>query len=308
MVMHAKPCDDLNDDLSDLLGSGSAEPKPLPQDDASVRIRATTPVFEERCRKCGGSGRFGTYRDLGPCHACKGKGKRTFATSPETRAANRASAERRAAKAATSKLDAFKAAHPDHWKWIETTAATPITDRNAGFIGMVQELPGRIAKWGDLHEGTMAMIERGMARDAERAAAAVTAQAEAVKRSVEVSTAKIEEAFARRQAAGQIRLGLHYDGLFIGPYYGQPGVLRVKASKAWESTYYGKIEAGRFYPTRACPEEIKERLAVIAADPAAAARVSGKDTGICCCCGRVLTDPVSIANGIGPICAGAWGF
>lgn len=30
----------------------------------------------------------------------------------------------------------------------------------------------------------------------------------------------------------------------------------------------------------------------------------GQDTGICCCCGALLTDPTSVANGIGPICAG----
>ena len=55
-------------------------------------------------------------------------------------------------------------------------------------------------------------------------------------------------------------------------------------------------------------ESRRNTSARVAADPAAAARVSGKDTGVCCCCGAELTDPVSIAAGIGPICAGNWGF
>jgi histidine ammonia-lyase len=37
-----------------------------------------------------------------------------------------------------------------------------------------------------------------------------------------------------------------------------------------------------------------------------AAAAYGKATGTCSCCGRELTDPVSIANGIGPICADKW--
>ena len=36
------------------------------------------------------------------------------------------------------------------------------------------------------------------------------------------------------------------------------------------------------------------------------AKAFGKLYGICCCCGRTLTDEYSIANGIGPICAGKY--
>lgn len=43
------------------------------------------------------------------------------------------------------------------------------------------------------------------------------------------------------------------------------------------------------------------------ADPLAAAKKYGKESGRCCSCGRDLTDPVSIENGIGPICATKFG-
>lgn len=40
----------------------------------------------------------------------------------------------------------------------------------------------------------------------------------------------------------------------------------------------------------------------ICADPLSAARTHGQDTGRCACCGRLLTDPVSVMQSIGPIC------
>ena len=68
----------MNDRLDDIFGDDLAnvpfgEPKALPQDAASVRIRETTPEFAERCPKCRGTGRFISYsgRPLGECFACK---------------------------------------------------------------------------------------------------------------------------------------------------------------------------------------------------------------------------------------------
>jgi len=34
----------------------------------------------------------------------------------------------------------------------------------------------------------------------------------------------------------------------------------------------------------------------------------GLNFGFCCCCLRTLTDPFSVANGIGPVCAKTWGY
>jgi hypothetical protein len=46
----------------------------------------------------------------------------------------------------------------------------------------------------------------------------------------------------------------------------------------------------------------------IAHDPAAASRRYGIELGHCGVCGRTLTDPESIARGIGPVCAGRMGW
>src|SRR5580704_10052923 len=218
--MIAKPvnADDLNDPLP--WETPSEGERPLPQDQASVRIRASAPVFEESCRKCGGTGQT----RWGGCFACKGKGKLTFKTSPETRKAQRDLRQQQAGK----NVAAFKAQFTQHWAWIERTMERTRDQGEGSFGAIVRDLPNRIARYGDLHEGTMAMIERSMAKDAEYAAAAQHRAAEAVSRSVEVDTSKIEAAFRKRREAGQIRIGLHYDGLFIGPMRGT-AALRVKA-------------------------------------------------------------------------------
>lgn len=44
-------------------------------------------------------------------------------------------------------------------------------------------------------------------------------------------------------------------------------------------------------------------IALIAQDPTAASRAYGKHTGTCGVCARTLTNPESVALGIGPVCA-----
>lgn len=72
--------------------------------------------------------------------------------------------------------------------------------------------------------------------------------------------------------------------------------------------YVGKIMGGKFQPVKDTPQGTGEAIARIAADPRGAAIEHGRTTGQCACCGRTLTDPASIALGIGPICADNWGL
>jgi DnaJ-class molecular chaperone len=73
-----------NDRLDDIFSEHVAEPKTLPQDAASVRIRAE---FTEKCPRCHGTGRFVGYtgRTLGDCFICSGTGYRSFKTAPKAR-------------------------------------------------------------------------------------------------------------------------------------------------------------------------------------------------------------------------------
>lgn len=81
-----------------------------------------------------------------------------------------------------------------------------------------------------------------------------------------------------------------------------PGALYVKV----EGAYVGKITRGGSH--NISQHSVVEAVIDIARDPSSAAIRHGKITGQCACCGRELTNPESIERGIGPICAGQWGF
>lgn len=66
-------------------------------------------------------------------------------------------------------------------------------------------------------------------------------------------------------------------------------------------TYMGKIAPNGEYNGSANVTEALEKAEV---DPKGAAVKYGRQTGSCSCCGRELSDPVSIFGGIGPICLG----
>lgn len=68
-----------------------------------------------------------------------------------------------------------------------------------------------------------------------------------------------------------------------------------------EGDYVGKLTPeGVCYS--ALHPELEPVLTEATADPVAAAQAYGRDTGACACCGRTLTDPVSIWAAIGPVC------
>lgn len=77
----------------------------------------------------------------------------------------------------------------------------------------------------------------------------------------------------------------------------------------------GKLDAegvalfqGRITAAGLDKAEIAAQLDRIEADPAAALKAHGDATGACGCCGLELTNPESIARGIGPICWRKIGF
>lgn len=92
--------------------------------------------------------------------------------------------------------------------------------------------------------------------------------------------------------------------------------LEIKVAKLHADTLYvtdggeyvGKIVSGKFFGNRSAKKDVGDLLIDLAKDPKAAAISYGRATGNCGCCGRALSDPVSVEMGIGPICAGNWGF
>jgi hypothetical protein len=292
----------MNDRLDDIFGEDlvAAEPKTLPQDAASVRIRETTPDFAERCPKCRGTGRFISYsgRALGECFACKGKGSKTFKTSPETRAA----ARQRTAVAKASVV----ADHQAELKWLSDTLAR--RDRlPEGYATMLADFQTRLLGGHTLSDNQMAVIAKGMARSAQWVQERQQKQGEAL----DVTAIR-----AVLQTRKKVMVALFTFSL--APAHGNnPGAIYVKD----DGQYVGKIPAGAstFSPGRdfdrsrlpALVEAMANPAEAVKADAARRAQLLLEDPAMtipCGCCGLTLSNPESIARGIGPICAGKWGF
>jgi hypothetical protein len=292
-------------DLDDIFGDDlvAAAPKALPQDAASVRIRAATPEFAERCLKCRGTGRFVSYsgRALGECFACKGRGSKTFKTAPEARA----QARQRTVVAKAGVV----ADHLAELKWLSDTLAR--RDRlPEGYATMLADFQTRLLAGHELSDNQMAVIVKGMARSAQWAQERLQKQ---VEQAVALDVTAIRAALQTRK---KITIALFTFSL--APSHGNnPGAIYVKDNGA----YVGKIarDASTFAPGRdfdqsrlpALVEAMADPAKAVKADAARRAKMLLEDPTMsipCGCCGLTLTNPESIARGIGPICAGKWGF
>ena len=286
-MQNSQPDDRLNDSLDDLLGG--------PVTDGGVARQAPPanykPVtFDEPCRKCGGSG---SWRGRGQCFACKGTGKLSFKTSAESRAKSRTAHSTKKANAAAANVETFKAEHAEAYAWmVEASASFPFAE---SMLEAVQ-------KYGDLTDGQMAAVKKCIAaREAKR-----TAAVERANSSPGVDTAALETAFATAVAAGLKRPSLRIAGLAFSrakPDSKNPGALYVKGGG-----YLGKVAGGKFVRSFACSDADEALVIKVLADPKGEAIAHGKRTGSCACCGRELTNGESIELGIGPICAGKWGW
>lgn len=236
------------------------------------------------CPKCNGTGRYGRF---GQCFKCSGKGRvsrgvASAAKAKDTRQAND---------------EAFAAEH-------------------ASLISSLRD----IASW---HEFAASLIkqydERGRLTDrqidAARSALARVAErreqkrrernAEAASRSGTVGVEAINALFATAIGNGLKAPIFRTERLIIKPAKRHPGTLYV-TDRGLGGEYVGKIVDGKFLARREAQADTLSILCEIAADPMKAAVEYGRSTGTCGCCGRELTDPASVAAGIGPICAEKW--
>lgn len=295
----------MNDRIDDIFGDDLAAPTPktLPQDAASVRIRAATPEFAERCPKCRGTGSFTGYsgRALGECFACKGRGSKTFKTAPEARA----QARQRTVVAKAGVV----ADHLAELKWLSDTLAR--RDRlPEGYATMLADFQTRLLAGHELSDNQMAVIVKGMARSAQWAQ---ERQQKASEQAVALDVTAIRTVLQTRK---KVMVALFTFSL--APSHGNnPGAIYVKDNGA----YVGKIarDASTFAPGRdfdpsrlpALVEAMADPAKAVKADAARRAKMLLEDPTMsipCGCCGLTLTNPESIARGIGPICAGKWGF
>jgi hypothetical protein len=122
----------------------------------------------------------------------------------------------------------------------------------------------------------------------------------------------IHDLFVRAQATikhPRIKLP-HAEGKFVlslisdGRRYA--GAIAVDSGGPRETrTFYGWITPeGAWKPTLAGREcaKLEPTLRCLARDPKTTMEIIGKRYGLCCLCGRELTNRASIEQGIGPIC------
>ena len=297
--------DALDDDLSVLFGTDPFEPTVVDGTLAEAQV-ANTRRFETTCSKCRGSGRFVGYtgRVLGNCFTCKGSGVILTKTDPAVLAANRTKAADKKAQVALTAAQSAKAwldANPAEAEWLADAAG-----RGFEFAVSLREA---LFKYGHLTERQEASVRSATAKSLARRAHWAAEKAEREGNKAEVAIDRVAKAFADAKASGLKwpKLRLDTVELSLASESGRnAGAIYVK--DAAEGTYLGKIVEGRFTRSRDCDADAEARIVAACADPHAAAVAYGKRTGVCSCCGRELTNELSVSLGIGPICREKWGW
>jgi hypothetical protein len=264
------------------------------------------PAFTEKCAKCNGTGKFITPRGhvFGKCFACDGAGSKTFATSRGTRVKAKAQREARQDAERVENATAFKDENPNEWAWMLATAPR---------WQLIQSFLEAITKWGSLTDRQLEVVRNGMLRDADRAAAKVTAAPAVEAAGVDRLKAAFDTAAAYTAAKAKglkvksPRITLN--GVTIKPakaHSRNPGGLYAYDP---EGDYLGKIVDGRFFAVATCTDKQKADVVAFVSnpDPAQAAKVYGQETGICCVCNATLRSEWRL-RGIGPICAEKFGW
>lgn len=296
---------DLDDDLSDLLG-GAGDAAEFAKAVLAPRNVTSTVTFEEPCDKCRGTGRFVGYtgRVLGDCFTCKGTGVRRYKQTAEQRAkARAAAAAKRDAKDAEAKAscEAWLEANPAEAEWLREAAGR-------GFE-FAASLWGALRKYGHFTEKQEAAVRNAAAKSAARKAQWAAEKAAREEGAATLSLSKIRAGFdSALQHLKRPKLRIADIQFSLAPASGRNAgcIYVVRAS---DDTYLGKITPeDKFITSRDCTAADSETVARVAADPAAAATAHGHAYGYCSCCGRELTNPESVARGIGPICADRWGW
>jgi hypothetical protein len=259
------------------------------------------------CMSCAGTGKWQpTYRGVtrsnrneqSHCFACAGKGyhNKPYAEAMRDKAAARQKREDGVRNAQERRGAQFDAANPGLRAWMAEQA----------WSTFIQDMLARIETPYGLSERQLGAVLSTKAKcDARQA----TKQAERKAAEVTVDLSVIEGMFDTAKGNGLKRPTYRAEGLVINaaPAHGaNAGALYVKGA---DGVYYGKIVGRVFKPTwDGRQAEAAGKLLAIAANPLEAAVRYGRLTNACSCCGRDLTDPVSVARGIGPICAEKWGL
>lgn len=244
------------------------------------------------CESCGGTGLWRNgrqnYRGNNKCNACAGRGY--FVTSKAERLkarAQRGLAKQR--KVADVQRGNIEAAGADLFEWLMA---------NQNWNSFAQSLITAH------EEARNPWTEKQVAAAMRTMAKTEAARAERDANAPKVDLDPIRAMFDAAYDNGLKRPKYRAEGLVINraPDHGaNPGALYVKTT---DGDYLGKVINGVYKGK----SEALERLHSIAENPMEAAVRYGRQTGQCACCGRELTNKLSIELGIGPVCREKWGL
>lgn len=250
---------------------------------------AHTPVMQ-KCVPCAGRGQvligYVNQRYV-PCRICQGKGEVSGKRLKGIAAAKKARVTR--ATNLRAAIESFERDHPEEYALLQ--AAT-----SSQFLTSLRE---QLDQRGTLSEKQIAKLTEFVAVNRERKAAAIAAK------SVDLGSGPkaMFDAVMKAHMLGTKRPTFRTEVIIfsMAPDSGaNAGHLYVKTRGG---TYLGKInDSGLFITTRECTPDLRETVIAVASDPLTAAVDYGKRTGICACCGRELSDEISVQEGIGPIC------
>jgi len=303
MTITTDPWADLDTDFSEQPEIAGEQPE-IAGEDYTPAATDFQPTYFETCKKCRGSGQFVSWggRRLGECFACKGKGGHTRKTAPEVRAKARENTAKRAVATENQRVataQQWAEENPTLHAWLIARA-----DRS----DFAMSLLTGVRKYGRLTDGQFNAVTRLVAEDAARDADRASERARIAASAPEITVAPLEAAFASAAASGKPARKVRLAQFVFTPAKANsanPGAIYVKTTG---DDYLGKIVDGRFARAFSTPVEVEAEVLAVAADPRAAAVAYGFETGNCSCCGRFLSNPESVALGIGPICASRFGW
>lgn len=274
----------MNDSLDDLFNG--------PQGEVRQSSKPELSTHWEPCSKCRGTGQT----RWGVCFKCRGAKGKIYKQPAAVRAANRQKAHERRQATAAECWATFAAANPEAATWIDT-------ERSRGYP-FAERMRDAVERFGDLTEGQMVAVTRGVernkAREQERAAR--------VDNAPKVEANLMKEAFDRAAAAGLKRINARIAGYSFTPAKASSANAGAIYVKRQGGEYLGKVQGGKFFAVRGVSEADSAKVCEVISDPKAAARAHGIETGQCSCCGAALTNKESIELGIGPICATKFGW
>jgi len=195
--------------------------------------------------------------------------------------------------ALTRNLEAFEAANPEIAAWWANTD-----------FDFAVSLRNQVMTKGFLSERQLAAAQNCVAK--RQASVAARAEREANAPTVDVTL--IEHAFGKGQQNGLTKPTMRLFAsdeqayrLSLAPAHGRnAGAIYVK--RLGDDEYMGKIFQGRFTRVGACSDAAEAAIVDACANPERSAIAYGRAFGSCSCCGRQLTNELSIELGIGPIC------